>query len=49
MMKTDDAIRVVRNTDARYRDKFFIAVRASKIVCTPLLSGESSGKEHRVL
>lgn len=35
MMKTEEKIKAVRNRDASYRDKFFVAVRTTKIVCTP--------------
>ena len=34
-MKTEEKIKAVRNRDASYRDKFFVAVRTTKIVCTP--------------
>ena len=35
MMKTEEKIKAVRNRDANYRGKFFVAVRTTKIVCTP--------------
>ena len=35
MMKTEEKIKAVKNRDASYRDKFFVAVRTTKIVCTP--------------
>lgn len=35
MMKTEEKIKAVRNRDASYRGKFFVAVRTTKIVCTP--------------
>lgn len=49
MMKTEEKIKAVRNRDASYRDKFFVAVRTTKICLYTGLSGEASGKEHRVL
>ena len=32
MMKTEEKIKAVKNRDASYRDKFFVAVRTTKIV-----------------
>ncbi len=34
-METEEKIRAVRDRDASYRGKFFVAVRTTKIVCTP--------------
>ena len=44
MMKTEEKIKAVKNRDASYRDKFFVAVSLYTG-----LSGEASGKEYRVL
>lgn len=35
MMETEEKIKAVRNRDTNYRGKFFVAVRTTKIVCTP--------------
>lgn len=34
-MKAEEKIKAVRNRNANYRGKFFVAVRTTKIVCTP--------------
>ena len=34
-MKTEEKLKAVRDRDANYRGRFFVAVRTTKIVCTP--------------
>ena len=34
-MKTEEKIKAVRDRDTNCRGKFFVAVRTTKIVCTP--------------
>lgn len=34
-MKIEEKIKAVRNRDKSYRYKFFVAVKTTKIVCTP--------------
>ena len=34
-MEIEEKIRAVRNRDKSYRYKFFVAVKTTKIVCTP--------------
>lgn len=34
-METKEKLKAVRNRDVNYRGKFFVAVRTTKIVCTP--------------
>ena len=43
MMKTEEKIKAVRNRDASYRDKFFVAVRTTNCLYTGL-SGEALEK-----
>ena len=49
MMKTEEKIKAVRNRDASYRDKIFRCRQNNENCLYTGLSGEASGKEHRVL